>query len=529
MKKPQTIILLGMAQFLMVLDTTVMNVSISEVVADLDTTIADVQLAITAYALVMGSCMLIGAKLGDKFGRRKVFRIGLAIYGVGSLITALSPNLLVLLFGWSGVEGIGAVMVIPAIAALTAATYEGKERALAYGILGGIAGAGAAAGPLIGGWVTTELSWRVVFAGETVMVLGILAASRGIKDSPATDKSKLDSVGALLSVLGLGFVVFGILKGGEWGFIQPAGALTIGGTEITPFGFSAVPFIIGIGLVLLGFFSVWEERRQRLGKPVLLSPDLLKIPQMRTGLAMQVTQNLIIAGTFFVLPLYLQVVVGKNAFETGVKLLPISLTMMAAAMFGPKLSERFSPRLVVQVGLGILGFAILGIMSFITPELTGIGFGVSLAFFGIGTGLVMSQLGNVVMSSVDESRSSEAGGVQGAALNLGSSLGTALIGAVLLSGLATGFQEKVTADPDITPAVKEQAVNSTQAGIPMVSIPELETATTDLGLPPDQVSEVSDNYGEAQIDALKKALLFASFFGFAGIWFARRLPEKLVT
>ncbi|MBK8294216.1 MAG: MFS transporter [Solirubrobacterales bacterium] len=518
-----------MAQFLMVLDTTVMNVSISEVVSDLDTTIADVQLAITAYALVMGSCMLIGAKLGDKIGRRKVFRIGLAVYGLGSLITALSPNLVALLFGWSGVEGIGAVLVIPAIAALTAATYEGKERALAYGILGGIAGAGAAAGPLIGGWVTTELSWRVVFAGETVMVLGILAASRGIADSPATDKSRLDGVGALLSVLGLGFVVFGILKGGEWGFVLPAGALTIGGTEITPLGFSAVPFIIGIGVVLLGFFTVWEERRQRLGKPVLLSPDLLKIPQMRAGLFMQVTQNLIIAGTFFVLPLYLQVVVGKNAFETGVKLLPISLTMMAAAMLGPKLSERYSPKLVVQVGLGILGCAILGIMSTVSPELTGIGFGVSLAFFGIGTGLVMSQLGNVVMSSVGESRSSEAGGVQGAALNLGSSLGTALIGAVLLSGLATGFQENVAADPNITPAVKQQAAAKTEGGIAMVSIPELETATKDLGLPPDQVAAVSNSYGDAQIDALKKALFFASLFGFAGIWFARKLPEEMVT
>ncbi|MGK2955967.1 MAG: MFS transporter [Solirubrobacterales bacterium] len=527
MKNRQTIILLGMAQFIMVLDTTVMNVSISEVVADLDTTIADVQLAITAYALVMGSCMLIGAKLGDKLGRRKAFRIGLGIYGLGSLITALSPNIGVLLLGWSGIEGLGAVLVIPAIAALTAATYEGKERALAYGILGGIAGAGAAAGPLIGGWVTTELSWRVVFAAETVLVLGILAASTRIADSPATDKSRIDGIGALLSVLGLGFVVFGILKGGEWGFVQPAGALTINGTEITPFGFSAVPFIIGIGLTLLGFFSAWEERRQRLGLPVLLSPDLLKIPQMRAGLTMQVTQNLIIAGTFFVLPLYLQLVVGLDAFETGVKLLPISLTMMVAAMFGPKLSERFSPKLVVQVGLGILGVSILGVMSTISPELTGFGFGVSLAGFGVGTGLVMSQLGNVVMSAVDESRSSEAGGVQGAALNLGSSLGTALIGAVLLSSLATGFQEEVASDPTLPPAVKQEAATRTEGGIPMVSIPDLEEVTTDMGLPPDQVAAVSDAYGDSQIESLKKALLFASFFGFAGIWFARKLPTKM--
>src|ERR1017187_4353532 len=158
----------------MVLDSTVMNVSISQVVKDLNTTVPDVQLAITAYTLVMAAFMLIGAKLGDIWGRRRAFGIGLAVYGTGSLITALSPNVTVLLIGWSGIEGLGAVLVIPAIAALTASNYSGHERALAFALLGGIAGAGAAAGPLIGGFVTTALSWRVVFAAETVTVLGIL-------------------------------------------------------------------------------------------------------------------------------------------------------------------------------------------------------------------------------------------------------------------------------------------------------------------------------------------------------------------
>jgi len=527
MRNKAPILILGMAQFLMVLDTTVMNVSISEVVSDLDTSVSSVQLAITAYALVMGSCMLIGAKLGDKWGRRSAFRIGLVIYGLGSFITAIAPNVQVLMIGWSGVEGIGAVLVVPAIASLAAATYEGKDRALAYGILGGIAGAGAAAGPLIGGWVTTELSWRVVFAAESVIVVGILAASVKIIASPATDRSRIDVGGAALSVLGLGLIVLGILKGGEWGFVMPAGAMTIDGTEITPFGFSVVPFMIGLGAGLLCLFALWEERRKKLDRPLLLDPELLRIPQLRAGLTMQVSQNLIIAGTFFVLPLYLQLVLGKDAFETGVKLLPISVTMMAAAMFGPKLSERYSPRLVVQVGLGLLALAILGVMSTISPELTGIGFGVSLAVFGIGTGLVMSQLGNVVMSSVPTSRSSEVGGVQGAALNLGSSLGTALIGAVLLSGLASGFHEKVTDGKALTPEVRQLAQDQADSGIPMISIPQLQTATEEAGLPPDQIEAVSDSYGEAQIEGLKKALFFTAIFAFAGIWFARKLPSRL--
>src|SRR3954451_21072435 len=235
----------------MVLDSTVMNVSISQVVEDLDTTVQDVQLAITAYTLVMAAFMLTGAKFGDIWGRRRVFSIGLAIYGVGSLVTALSPNVTVLLIGWSGIEGLGAVLVIPAIAALTAANYTGHQRALAFGLLGGIAGAGAAAGPLIGGVVTFALTWRGVFAGETVLVIGILFLVHRIQDKPPSgERERLDLVGAALSALGLGLAVFGILKISEWGFFKPTGALTIGGTEITPFGFSAVPFVILAGLVV---------------------------------------------------------------------------------------------------------------------------------------------------------------------------------------------------------------------------------------------------------------------------------------
>jgi MFS family permease len=184
----------------MVLDSSVMNVSISQIVADLDTTIQGVQLAITAYTLVMAAFMLAGAKLGDILGRDRAFAIGLAIYGLGSLTTALSPNLAVLLVGWSLIEGLGAALVIPAIVSLIAGTYEGRERALAFGIVGGVAGAAIAAGPLIGGWVTTEFSWRYVFAGETVIVAVILLLRRRLKSSPAAERRpRLDVVGVALS------------------------------------------------------------------------------------------------------------------------------------------------------------------------------------------------------------------------------------------------------------------------------------------------------------------------------------------
>src|SRR6185436_18332199 len=210
MRKWLPLMILAAAQFIMVLDSSVMNVSISQIVADLNTTVTGVQSAITMYTLVMAAFMLVGAKLGDILGRDRAFGLGLAVYGLGSLITALSPNLTVLLIGWSGTEGIGAVLAIPA---LTAANYEGKNRAFAYGMIGGAAGAAIAAGPLIGGYVTTTWSWRYVFVGEVVVVIGVLLVHRRMKRAPKpAEPPKLDDGGAVLSAVALGLIVFWILK-----------------------------------------------------------------------------------------------------------------------------------------------------------------------------------------------------------------------------------------------------------------------------------------------------------------------------
>jgi Na+/melibiose symporter-like transporter len=333
-------------------------------------------------------------------------------------------------------------------------------------------------------------------------------------------------VGAGLSALGMGLTVFGILKISQWGLFTPIGALTIGGTKITPFGFSVVPFLIVGGIVVLGLFSRFEGRQVRHGRTPLLQPDLLRIPQMRAGLSTVVSQYLILAGTFFVIPLYLQLVLDKNALETGLKILPISVTMMLAAVLGPRLAVKMSPRKIVEIGLGILFVAVVGLMASIAPELKSWVFFVSLALFGAGIGLVISQLGNVVMSSVGPERSSEAGGVQGVAQNLGQSLGTALIGAVLLTGLTTGFQDRVQANPAVPPDLAQKIVNGTEEGLAMVSQPTVEKQATDAGLPPKQVDALVKDYGDAQVAALKRALLVASLLVLVGAWFARALPGE---
>ncbi len=524
------LIILGAAQFVMVLDSSVMNVSISQIVADLNTSIQGVQSAITMYTLVMAAFMLVGAKLGDMYGRDRIFAIGLGVYACGSLITAFSPNLAVLLFGWSLVEGLGAVMVIPAIAALIASNYVGKQRALAYGVIGGVAGAAIAAGPLIGGWVTTELSWRYVFVGEVVIIIGVLLFRRRMKPAPpAEHRPKLDVVGAALSALGLGLVVFGILMSSSWGWIQPTDPPTIGGHEVTPFGFSPVPFLIFGGLVFLALFKSWEDRRSEQGKDVLLSRGLARIPPLGAGLETLGTMQLVLLGTFFVLPVYLQVVLGFNAFETGKRLFPMSVAMLVAALAGPRLASRFAPKWVCQIGLGAMTLAALIMMGTIDVTLNGTTFALSLVLFGIGAGLLMSQVGNVIMSSAPPESANEAGGLQGAAQNLGASLGTALIGAILLTSLTSSFVSRVSENPALPQNVKTSITAQAEKGIDIVPVEQVHQAALDAGLPPAQADALATDYGNAQLDGLKKALLGVALLAAAGLYFTRRLPSKPLT
>ena len=521
------LIILAAAQFVMVLDSSVMNVSISQIVADLNTTIQGVQGAITAYTLVMAAFMLVGAKLGDMYGRDRIFAVGLAVYGAGSLITALSPNLYVLLFGWSLVEGLGAVMVIPAIAALIAANYEGKQRALAYGVIGGVAGAAIAAGPLIGGYVTTYFSWRWVFVGEVVIVIGVLLFRRRMVPAPpAEHRPKLDVVGATLSAIGLGLVVFSILKASTWGWIAPKSPPTIGGHEISPFGLSPVMFIIAIGLGFLMVFAWWEERREKRGQDTLLDRALLKIEPLKAGLSTLATMQLVLLGTFFVLPVYLQVVLGLDAFETGKKLFPMSISMLIAALLGPKMAARRSPQRVCQAGLVAMVVAALLLMGTIDVTLHGAGFAISLVLFGIGAGLLMSQLGNVIMSSAPPEESNEAGGLQGTAQNLGASLGTALIGAILLTTLTNSFVTRIEQNPDLSQRAKTSITDQAAQGIDIVSVEQVRQGARDAGLPPKQADALADDYGNAQIDGLKVSLLAVAILAALGLWFTRRLPNK---
>lgn len=525
MRKWIPLAMLASAQFVMVLDTSVMNVAISQIVEDLDTSIQGVQSAITLYTLVMAAFMLLGAKLGDILGRERAFAIGLGIYGLGSLTTALSPNLGVLLIGWSGVEGFGAVLVIPAIAALTAGTYHGKDRALAYAMLGGIAAIAVAAGPLIGGWVTTEYTWRYVFVGEVIVVIIILLLRGQIpRSAAAASRPRLDGVGVLLSAAGLGLIVIAILRSSVWGFIRPLNPPTINGNEITPLSFSPVPFLILAGLGLLAAFTVWEQRRARLGQDQLLDTTLLGGTQLRAGLTTLVGQQMVLMGSFFVIPVYLQVVLGLDAFETGKRLLPLSLSMLAFALIGPKLAARRSPRTVAQAGLVSVSIGAIVMLATLDATLNDAGFKTALMFIGAGAGLLASQLGNVIMSSIAPEKSSEGGGLQGTAQNLGASLGTAIVGAVLLASLSTGFRENIVQNDALPQATRQALVAATEKGIDILPVATVKQLAVDGGLDQMQAEAVALDYGDAQLEALRLALGTVALVALLSLWFTRRLP-----
>ena len=518
--------ILAAAQFVMVLDSSVMNVSISQICADLGTTVQGVQAAITLYTLVMAAFMLVGAKLGDIWGRDRTFAIGLAVYAAGSFTTAISPNLAVLIFGWSFVEGLGAVLVVPAIAALIAANYEGKQRAVAYGNIGGVAAAAVAAGPLIGGWVTTTFTWRLVFVGEVVIVAVILLLRKRMRQSPRLERTpRLDYVGAALSASGLGIIVFAILMTSSWGWVKPVGALTIGGVEITPFGFSVVPFLILAGLGLLWGFASWEERRKRRGLDALLDLAMLKIETLRAGLMTLGMQQLVLLGTFFILPVYLQVVLGLDAFETGKRLIPMSVMMLIAALAGPRMAARRSPKTVSRLGLAGLSIGAFILLGTIEPTLNSLGFSIGLAVFGAGAGLLASQLGNVIMSSVAPAQTNEAGGLQGTAQNLGASLGTALIGSILLIGLTGAFVERIETNPDVPPDVQAALTSSVASKpLPVVTVEQAQVLLEQAGLPADQAAAVAADYGDALLDGLRNALGAVALFALLAFWFTRKLP-----
>jgi MFS family permease len=510
---------LASGQFLMTLDSSVMNVSIATVAKDVGTTVTGIQTAITFYTLVMASLMITGGKLGAIWGRKRAFGIGCVIYGCGSFITAISQSLTVLIIGWSVLEGVGAALILPAIVALVASNFPPSERPRAYGLVASAGAIAVAAGPLIGGLFTTYASWRWVFVGEVLIVLAILAVGRKIADAPPDKRPKLDLVGTGLSALGLALIVFGILKAGSWGFVHPKPEAP------TWLGLSpAIWLVIGGGVVLWIFFA-WENRLIKRGGEPLVDPSILLNRTLRGGLTAFFFQYLLQAGLFFAVPLFLSVSLGLSAIDTGVRLLPLSITLLLAAAGIPKVWPNASPRRVVRIGFLLL-FA--GLVVMVGALDAGAGADIvtwPMLLAGLGIGALASQLGSVTVSSVPDEQSGEVGGLQNTVTNLGASIGTALSGAVLIAALTTSLIAGIQNNPAVPSDIKSKAQTELASGVPFLSDKDLKAALDKAGVPKATADEIVKENADARIDALRSSLSVIALIALIALFTTMTIPR----
>jgi MFS family permease len=507
------------AQFLMTLDTSVMNVAIATVAKDCNTTVTGVQTAITLYALVMAALMITGGKIGAIIGRKRAFAIGCVIYGAGSFTTSLAHSLTVLIIGWSFLEGVGAALILPAVVALVAANFPAEQRPKSYGLVSAAGAVAVAVGPLIGGLFTTYWSWRYVFAGEVLIVIAILILGRGIVDEPPGERPKLDVVGVILSASGLSLAVFGVLKSGSWGWLHPKG----GAPDL--WGISLTMWFIVVGGFLLWLFLEWEGRREAHGKEPLVNRTLFRVRQLRGGLRMFFFQYFIQSGVFFVVPLFLSVALGLSAIDTGVRLLPLSITLLIAAIGVPRFFPDISPRRVVRLGLLAMFLGDVVLLAAVDADATASIVFVPLLLVGLGVGALASQLGSVTVSSVPDEMSPEVGGLQNTATNIGTSLGTALVGAVLIATLTSVFLSGLQNNPDVPNRVAKQASTALASGIPFSSDSDVAKALEGEHLSKKTTEAIVAENSKARLEALQAALGVVALFALVALFCAGGIPK----
>jgi EmrB/QacA subfamily drug resistance transporter len=497
-------VLLAMAMFVLVVDTSLMNVSIAKVVEDLGTTVSGVQSAIALEALVSAAFILIGSKVGDLIGRKRAFVLGLLGYAVGALAMAFSQGLTAIIVFWAIIGGLGASMLLPAMQSLIHGNFQGAAQKQAYALVGAAAAIAAAVGPLIGGFLTTFLSWRVGFLLEVVVIAVVLSGLGLIRDVPYTGDRSVDVVGAVLSALGMGGLVIGILvwqEGGEF-----------------------VGLLITVGIVALGSLARWLVRRKRAGKPTLLDPDLFKLDLFRLGISSQMLQNIALGGAMIALPIYLQMVLEYNALQTGLTLAPLSLTMFGTAVLAGKRAGRRRPAVLIRAGSGLLTVGMLLLLPIVPRAHSGWALVVPLIIAGAGLGLLVSQLNNYTLSPISDERVSEAAGVNSAAGSFGLSFGLAFAGAIMLATLSIAFTQKAQDSTVLPPASKQQVSDALEHDAEVMSNTQLKKQIA--GQPPEIQDEIIAINTDARPLALQVALLVPILAGLLGLLNGFRMMRR---
>jgi len=495
-----------MAMFVLVVDTSLMNVSISAVVHDLDTTASGVQSAIALEALVSAAFILIGSKIGDLFGRKRAYILGLLGYAAGALSMVLSQSLLPIVIFWAVVGGLGASLLLPSMQSLIHGNFEGPMQRRAYALVGAAAAIAAAVGPLLGGFITTYLSWRVAFGGEVVIIAIVLLGSRLVHDVPYTGSRGVDWFGAILSALGMGGVVLGILVWEEGG--------------------EAVGALIAVGVVALGSLVWWLVRRKREGKPALLDVGLFESRYFRLGITGQTLQQISLGGMMIALPIYLQMVLEYNALEAGLSLAPLSLSMFFVALLAGRKAGDRSPTRIIRGGFILLVVGVAVLIPIVPRAHSGWWMVVPLLIAGCGLGLLVSQLNNYTLSPIEEERVSEAAGVNSAGGSFGLSFGLAFAGAIMLASLSLVFTHYADSSEVLSPAEQQRVSKGLEKNAEVMTNTHLEELLA--GQPPDVKAEIIHINTEARPRALQIALLvplIAALLGLVNGFRMTRLPD----
>ena len=488
-------VLLAMAMFVLVVDTSLMNVSISAVVHDLHTTVSGVQSAIALEALVSAAFILIGSKIGDLIGRKRAYVLGLLGYAVGALAMALAQGLTAIIVFWAIIGGLGASLLLPAMQSLIHGNFEGAAQRKAYALVGAAAAIAAAVGPLLGGFITTYLSWRIAFLLEDVVIIIVLSGIKLVKDVPYTGPRHIDLVGAALSVVGMGGIVLGILVWQEGG--------------------QAVAELLVLGGVAMAGLVYWLRRRKREDKPTLLDPDLFKAKLFRFGVTGQMLQQIALGGTMIALPIYLQMVLEYNAMQAGLSLAPLSLTMFGVALLTGKKAGTRRPASIIRAGFALLLVGLVALIPIVPRADSGWWLVIPLMVAGAGLGLLVSQLNNYTLSPISEDRVSEAAGVNSAAGSFGLSFGLAFAGAIMLASLSLIFTHLANESTVLHPAEKQQVAKALQHDAEVMSNTQLEAQLA--GQPEAVQAEIIRINTKARPRSLQIALLVPILAALAGL------------
>jgi EmrB/QacA subfamily drug resistance transporter len=501
---PRLAILLAMAMFVLVVDTSLMNVSIAAVVRDLDTTVSGVQSAIALEALVSAAFILIGSKVGDLFGRKRAYVLGLLGYAVGALAMTLAQGLTAIIVFWALVGGLGASLLLPAMQSLIHGNFEGAAQKKAYAFVGAAAAIAAAVGPLLGGFITTYLSWRIGFLLEAIIIGIVLSGIKLVRDAPYTGSRHVDIIGAVLSVAGMGGVVLGILVWQEGG--------------------ESVGAIMAVGLLSLAGLIYWLVRRKRHEKPTLIDPDLFKSPYLRLGISEQMLQQIALGGTMIALPIYLQMVLEYNSMAAGLSIAPLSLTMFATALLVGRKAGKRRPAGIIRLGFLLLTAGLFLLLPIVPRAQSGWALFIPLIIAGTGLGLLVSQLNNYTLAPISEERVSEAAGVNSAAGSFGLSFGLAFAGAIMLATLSITFTNKAEDSAVLPPSEQQLVAQALEDDAELMSNTQLEQLL--VGQPDEIQDEIIRINTEARPLALQVAMLVPIVAGLIGLLNSFRMVRR---